>query len=1130
MIAIRRNTARALCRTSWIVLLCMIPCSSAVTAEPNSARAVIAKDSNSPFAHLTANAAFRAEPEHRAKATSSDAQEIHAEDVHTLVRDLKFTHLTTNDGLSQGYVTAILQDRRGFMWFATRDGLNRYDGNSFVVYKNKPNDPSSLSSNFIQDIVEDEHGYLWIATNAGVNKFDPTTEQCIRYPHDPNESESLASTYVTSIARDGRRYFWFGTEDSGLDKFDPTTGTFTHYRNDSDGQFVGRIARVIVDRHGEIWFVGERGLFHLNPATTRITRPTATRIGLSAESVYEDELDNLWMLADSPVVGIVKYDRKADRVTKFPFGGRAVGVPATTTNGGSVNSNIMADGENRLWVPSSQGLYYFDRRTERFTERYQHNESDPESLDSNAVLSVYRDRGGVVWVGTENTGLNILNFRQEQFVGYRHRSANPESLSPGRVKAIYQDSEGVLWLGFFPRALNRLDRKTGQITHFDETTLGKGTNVNGIYKDATGHLWVGGGGGGLVRFDEHTGSIKRYRHNPDDPSSLISDDVITIYEDRSGQIWVGQQYGISRYNPATDGFTNYRPVPDNSASLNNWIWVIYQDRSGAMWLGTFGGALIRFDDKAKTFVTYAPDSRDPLKLNGGGITTVHEDRTGTLWVGTFDGLYQFNRQNGTFMRYTDSQGLPSSTIRCILEDRVGRLWLSTQRGISRFDPSTQTFRNYDVSDGLQSNEFSDGCYEGPEGEMFFGGSNGFNAFFPVNVRDDPYVPPIVITSFKIFNKSVPIGPKSVLKKAIPYVDSLTLPYRDNVFSFEFAALSYANSNKNRYRYKLEHFESEWNEVDSKQRLATYTNLDPGKYVFRVQGSNSDGIWNHEGVSLNVVITPPWWNTNWFRFLCAALGVMLLWTIYQYRERQLHREFALALEARVSERTSIARELHDTLLQSFHGLMLRFQLVSQLLPELPEEAKEQLDLTIDRAADAITEGRDAVQGLRASTVETNDLARAVNSLGEELAADPANCAAPEFRVIAEGESRDLHPILRDETYRIAAEALRNAFKHAAAQHVEVEIRYDNQQFRLRVRDDGKGMDTSVLSGQGPEGHYGLPGMRERGKLIGGTLVIWSEIGAGTEVELRIPAATAYSRATKLSWISDFLAKSKEITGR
>jgi len=1057
----------------------------------------------------------------RAESSLRDSSNLHALAGHAEVRDVRFTHLTTNDGLSQGYVTSILQDRRGFMWFATRDGLNRYDGNAFVVYKNNPSDPGSLSSNFIQDLIEDDHGDLWIATNTGVNKFDPTTERVTRYLHDPNNPNSIGGAYVASIAQDRRGYLWFGTEASGLDKFDPATQTFTHYRNDSDDQFVGRITQVIADSHGQIWFVGERGLFHLDPTTGQISHPPATRNGFSAENLYEDEAGDLWMVANSPIVELVKYDRAA-RVTKYPLGARAAGVLASTTNGGSVNNKIVADGQNGLWVPSSEGLYYFDRRVERFTYRFQHDETNPHSLDSDAILSVYQDRGGVLWVGTENAGLNILNFRQEEFGYHGHRPGDPNSLSPGRVKAIYQEPNGVLWVGFFPRALDRLDPKTGHITHYvpkpgDPNTISEGTNVNSIYKDAAGYLWVGGGGCGLDRFDEHTGRFKHYRHNPDDPNSLLSDNVFTIYGDRNGHMWIGQQNGISRFDPATDGFINYRPVPNNPDNLANWVLVIYQDRADTLWLGTFGGALTRFDDKAKTFVSYPPDSHDPRRLNGAGITTIHEDRTGTLWVAGFDGLYRYNRSTETFTRYTENQGLPSSTIRCIREDGVGRLWLSTQKGISRFDPQRKTFRNYDVSDGLQSDEFSDGCYQGTDGEIFFGGSNGFNAFFPENIRDNPYVPPVVITSFKIFNKPVPIGDKSVLKKAIPYVDSLALSYRDNVFSLEFAALSYANSHKNRYRYKLEGLEPDWNEVGSKQRLATYTNLDPGKYVFRVQGSNSDGVWNEKGVSLRILITPPWWRTNWFRTLLAVGLLTLLWVAYQWRVRRLHHEFAMTLEARVGERTRIARDLHDTLLQGAHGVLLRFQTVSQLLPERPVEAKEKLDNAIDQTAEFITEARDEVQGLRDSTVQSNDLAIAISTLGEELTTDSGD-HRPAFRVAVEGESRNLHPILRDEIYKIAAEALRNAFRHSQARQIEVEIRYDNEQFRLRVRDDGKAVDPAILSSQRSEGHYGLPGMKERATLIGGKLAVWSELDAGTEVELRVPAGTAYATAERRSWFS------------
>jgi ligand-binding sensor domain-containing protein/signal transduction histidine kinase len=1113
MITVRQNTSRGRRAARRLLLLFIVHASHAVAAEPRPAKVAIGRARNAHFAHLTTEPDFRANREARADSRPGN-KNFQAQGGDARVRGLKFTHLTTNDGLSQGYVTAILQDRRGFMWYATRDGLNRYDGNDFVVYKHNPSDPGSLSSNFIQDLIEDDQGYLWTATNTGVNKFDPTTERFTRYLHDPNNVNSIGSASVKSIAQDRRGYLWFGTEDEGLDKLDARTGTFTHYRNDSDGQFVGRITQVIADSHDDIWFVGERGLFQLNQQTGQITCPPATRNGLGAESVYEDEVGNLWMLVDSPVFGLVKYDRQAQRLTRYPLGARSVGAVASTTNGGSANGTLAADGQNGFWVPSSLGLYYFDRQTERFAYRFQHEETNPDSLDSNAIMSVYQDKGGVLWVGTENSGLNILNFRQEHLGLYQHRPGDPNSLSPGRVKAIYQESNGVLWVGLFPRALDRVDRKTGEITHYvpkagHENALGKGTNVASLYKDAAGYLWVGGGGSGLDRLDERTGRVKHYRHNRDDPNSLISDNVYTIYGDQHGHMWVGAQGGLGRFDPTTEGFTNYRPVPDNPASLANTVWVIYQDRSGTLWAGTWGGVLIRFDEEAKTFVKYTPDSRVPDRLNGGGINTIHEDRAGGLWLGTFDGLYRHNRKDGTFTRYTETEGLPSSAIRCILEDEAARLWLSTDKGISRLDPHTETFRNYDVSDGLQSNEFSTGCYQGRDGEIFIGGSNGFNAFLPDNVQDSPYVPPVVITSFKIFNKLVPIGAKSVLTKAIPYVDSLTLSHRENVFSFEFAALSYANSQKNRYRYKLENLEPSWNEVGSKQRLAAYTNLDPGKYVFRVQGSNSDGVWNEEGVSLPILITPPWWRTNWFRAICAVAVLALLWGAYELRVRQLHHEFDMTLEARVGERTRIARDLHDTLLQSFHGLVFRFQAARNMLPNRPEEATQALDGALIRAEQALDESRHSIQGLRPSLSVENDLDQMLITSGQELASsNHAEDGSPHFEVIVEGERRGLLPMIKDEIGRIAQELLRNAFRHARAHEVEVEIRYESDVFRLIVRDDGKGMDPQILKDGGRAGHWGLPGVQERARGIGSRLEFWSEAGAGTEIRLTLPAAIAY----------------------
>ena len=420
-------------------------------------------------------------------------------------------------------------------------------------------------------------------------------------------------------------------------------------------------------------------------------------------------------------------------------------------------------------------------------------------------------------------------------------------------------------------------------------------------------------------------------------------------------------------------------------------------------------------------------------------------------------------------------------------------------------------RIYDALDGARSGgvTFNPAAYS-PDGRVWFATGNFVQMVDPSRI------------SQKALPALTYIESVIVDRKEFAAADRLRFSPHPQDLQIDYTSPTLLIPQRVRFRYRLDGYDRDWHEAGTR-RQAFYTDLPPGKYSFRVVACNSDGVWNEQGDTLEFSVAPAYYQTNWFRVICAALFLALVWAIYRTRVRQLRREFALTLEARVGERTSVARELHDTLLQSFHGLMLRFEIVSQLLPERSIEAKEKLEGAMKQAADAITEGRDAVQGLRTSTVQTNDLARAVNTLGEELASDPINHSSPAFSVTVEGEARDLHPILRDETYRIVAEALRNAFHHAQARQVEVEIRYDNQQFRLRVRDDGKGIDKAVLSGQGPEGHYGLPGMRERGKLIGGKLVIWSEVGAGTEVELRIPAAAAYTTATKRSWISELLAK-------
>jgi hypothetical protein len=523
--------------------------------------------------------------------------------------------------------------------------------------------------------------------------------------------------------------------------------------------------------------------------------------------------------------------------------------------------------------------------------------------------------------------------------------------------------------------------------------------------------------------------------------------------------------------------------------------------------------LHRLDLATGQLKIYRSNPGNPHGLGDDLVPTVHVSASGEVWAGTQNGLNRLDPDSGTFAAYNEKDGLSGNAVSCILEDNEnenqGTLWMSTNRGLSRFDPRNKAFSNYSFADGLPGNDLTGwaSCFKSPTGEMFFGGFSGGVAFYPDGLDRNSFAPPVALTEFRLSDTPVEVGDHTLLGKSISYTPRVTLSHEQTIFSLGFSALSYRNPANNRYRYKLEGLDNIWHEAGSDERLATYTTLPAGIYTFRLQGATSRGRWSEPGVKLEIEILPPMWKTAWFLTVCGTLILTSVWALYRVRVHQIARHFNLRLEERVGERTRIARDLHDTLLQSFQGLMLRFQVVDESLP--PGKAKEELEKALDLAALAITEGRDTVQGLRSSTVETNDLARAIGALGEDLAGDETNPNRVECSVVVEGTARDLHPILRDEVYRIAGEALRNAFRHAHARRIEVAIGYGERQFRLRVRDDGNGIDPEVLDRQARNGHFGLPGMRERAELIGGNLEVWSQCKSGTEVGLNIPASIAYA---------------------
>jgi signal transduction histidine kinase len=506
------------------------------------------------------------------------------------------------------------------------------------------------------------------------------------------------------------------------------------------------------------------------------------------------------------------------------------------------------------------------------------------------------------------------------------------------------------------------------------------------------------------------------------------------------------------------------------------------------------------------------------------VNDLRFDPDGTLWAATQGGLSRL--KNGRVATLTSANGLPCDSVHWVLEDDAHSFWLYMTCGLVRIarteldawaaDPKRTIHATvFDSSDGVRSLEDNGGytphVAKSSDGKLWFLPSDGVSVVDPRHLPFNPVPPPVHI-------EQITAGHKTYwLNTAGDALSRLRLPRLVHDLQIDYTALSLVAPEKVLFRYMLEGADRDWQDAGNR-RQAFYNNLSPGDYRFRVIACNNDGVWNQAGASFDFSVAPAWYQTTGFRVSSVAAFLAMLWALYQLRVRQLAQQFNMALEARVSERTRIARELHDTMLQSFQGVLLRLHVVSRQLLDRPEVQKT-LDTVVDQAQQAVNEGRDAVRDLRLSTVETNDLAVAIRAIGEELMADGTNQNTAVSQVRVEGTPRNLHPIFRDEVYRIAGEALRNAFRHAQARQIEVELRYDEAQFRLRIRDDGKGVDPKVLGGVGRAGHYGLAGMYERAKLIGGKLTVWSELDSGTEVELSVPASNAYAASPRRSWLSE-----------
>ncbi len=871
--------------------------------------------------------------------------------------DLVFKHLSIDQGLSQSIVDAILQDRRGFMWFVTEDGLNRFDGYAFEVFKHDAKNPASLTHNEIKCITQDRAGILWVGTFfRGLERFDPATESFAHYQHDPANPSSLANDIVWTVLEDREGRLWVGTGGGGLDRMDRSTGTFTHYRHDpADAASLSHndVRTLYEDRSGAIW-VGTAGggLNRLDPATGRFKRwvhdpRDARSLGSNdVRAILEDLSRTLWIGTFGG--GLAHLDVRTGILTRFK------NDPRDPTSLASDNvTALLLDDTQRLWVGTDGGgLNRYVRERGTFL-RYQNSPNAPTSLAGDRVVSLCTDRSGILWVGTYGNGVSRCDLAKKQFLHFRHDPNDPNSISHNIVWTFCESPPGTLWVGTNDGGLNRLDRATGRVTRFTHDPGNPSSlshnSVRMVVADKTGALWIATNGGGLDRFVPRTGLFQHFRHRDRDPASLSIDELRMVFEDREGALWVGTYGGgLDRFNPGTGGFVHYRSDPADSKTISgNYVRTAFEDRSGTLWFGTHGSGLNRFDRASGTFTRYQNDPRDLSTLSNDFVFCIHEDRAGRFWVATYGGgLNLLDRTTGTFTVFRKEHGLPDDALYGIVEDARGMLWLSTNSGLARFDPLTRTVRSYTMADGLQSNEFNGGSYyQTSRGEMFFGGINGVTAFDPARIKDDAYAPPIAFTRFEISGREVPLGRAAgsgrSLSRDISSTRQIELTHGDKVVSFEFTSMDYASPDKNLYAYKLDGLDRTWTNLGTRRSLM-FTTLPPGRYTLRVKGTNSDGVWNEEGTSLGLIVHPPWWRTIWAYVLYAFFltgAVYLLVLFERNREREKGELVEAELRAQAAELQSRTVEAETRALKlenerKTHELESARRLQLSLLPPQP----------------------------------------------------------------------------------------------------------------------------------------------------------------------------------------------------
>ncbi len=839
---------------------------------------------------------------------------------------IRFEQLSSAHGLSQGTVNCLLQDRGGFLWLGTQEGLNRYDGYGFVVYKHDPAEATSLPASWIEALVEDPSGDVWVGTEGGgLARWRRATDAFVAFRHEPEDPASLPGNRVRALLVDRTTGdLWIGTFESGLARMaaaDVAGGAggavrFDRFRHDpSDAASLSSdgVRWLFEDSAGDLWIGTLSGLnrFDRSRGTfVRFRHDPSNPASLSDDavlSILEEHGGALWVGTEN---GLNRLERSGDRFSRYS---------SDAENPASLSHDyirvLYQDRSRRLWIGTDGGLNVMSAAGggRRF-DRYLNDPADPSSLSNDRVMSIVQDRAGVMWIGTQGGGVDKFD---PSTLAFRHYKADPSSaggLSNNSVFAFASDARERLWIGTLG-GLDALDRSTAHFTRFRHDPADRHSladdRVAALLHDRQGHLWAGTIGKGLSRMDPASGRFRHYAPDPERPGALAGGVVTSLFEDRQGTLWVGTlRGGVNRFDAETGTFVAYRHDPARPESLSdNQVNAFAEDAEGRLWVGTFNGGLNRLERATGAWRHLRHDPRRPSSLSSDTVFSLHVDPAGVLWAGTQAGLNRLEGLDGegAFRHWAERDGLANDTVWGIRSDASGRLWISTNGGLSRFDQTSETFKNYDSSHGLQSDEFNFGAhYRSSSGELFFGGVNGFNAFYPDRITSNDHVPPVVLTGLTRFNQPM------VFDRPLFAVTEVDLSYRDHFLAFEFAALDFTAPRRNRYRYRLEGFDDAWVDLGA-ERKVTFASFEPGAYTLRVQGSNNDGVWNEEGLAIRLQVAPPFWQTWWFRSLAAAFVAAAAFGAYRVRTRAIRRRNVL-LEALVKERTRELEEAQEELVK------------------------------------------------------------------------------------------------------------------------------------------------------------------------------------------------------------------------